>query len=448
MPTRTVSDSVAWAASLVRERSPGAVIVTEPADIAAAARVWNAQVRSRPAMLVGCRTTSQVQAAVQAAQETGLPLSVRGGGHDWAGRAVRDGALVVDLSGMRTVEVAGDVARVGGGATGDDLLAAAGRHGLSTAVGSVGSVGVVGFTLGGGYGSLIGVVGLAVDNLLAAEVVLADGRVVTADPRQEPELFWALRGGGGNFGVVTHVELRLHPIPQVTAGMLAFGWAQASSVLRGLRELQGELADALDVMFGAIRTPDGPVLFTTPVWAGSIEAGAVQIQRVRSLGDPVVDDVARRPLAEVVRAAGKPFPHGLNYRLDSRIVPALNDAFVGAFVQCVEEMPETCTLNVHHAHGAATRVPPRATAYAYRDEHMVVEILGMWTDGDGSAERAWVRDTARAFDAVALPGGWANLMAPGDPRSREAYGANATRLLAVKTQYDRSGIFTAIPLPT
>jgi FAD/FMN-containing dehydrogenase len=448
MATELVSDAVAQAASLLRDRFPAGAIVTESAEVVAAARVWNAQVQSQPAMLVRCRTTAEVQAAVQAARGASLPLSVRGGGHDWAGRAVRDGALVIDLSGMRKIEVAGDVARVGGAATGDDLLDAAGRHGFSAAVGTVGSVGVIGLTLGGGYGSLIGLLGLAVDNLLSAEVVLTDGRVVTTDPRHEPDLFWALRGGGGNFGVVTRIETRLHPIPEVNAGMVAFGWAQAPSVLSGLRGLHGELDDALDVMFGAIRTPDGPVLFTTPVWAGSAEAGSAQISRVRSLGDAVIDDVARRPLVDVVRAAGEPFPDGGNYWLGSRIVPALNHAFVDAFVRCVDAMPRTCALNVHHAHGAATRVPIESTSHAYRDEHLVVEILGRWTDGDGSAERAWVHNTERAFDVVALPGGWTNLMAPGDPRARDAYGVNTARLLAVKAQYDPDGILKAIPLPS
>ncbi len=301
--------------------------------------------------------------------------------------------------------------------------------------------------LGGGYGPLVGVLGLGVDNLISAEVVLADGTMVVADSQREPDLFWALRGGGGNFGVVTAIEVRVPPIPDVTAGTIGFGWAQARQVLSGLGRLHAEMDDALDVMFGAMHTADGPVLLTTPVWAGSAESASAQIDRVRALGSPVTDDVARRGLADMARATSAAFPPGVNYRLGSRITSEIDAAFIAAFVDCVATMPATCMLNVHHAHGAATRVPTSATAHAYRDPHLVVEILGMWTDGDGSAERAWVCAAESRFASIALPGGWTNLMAPDDPRGRDAYGPNLTRLRAVKARYDPDHVFSAIALP-
>jgi hypothetical protein len=409
-------------------------------------RVWNGAVDHLPAVIVRPETTDEVAAAVGAARQHGLPISVRGGGHDWAGRAVRDGALVVDLSAMRGVEIAGEVARVHGGATADDLLMSAGAHGLSAAVGTVGSVGVVGLVLGGGYGPLIGLLGLGVDNLLSAEVVLTDGSVVVADDQHEPDLFWALRGGGGNFGVVTRIELALHPIPEVTAGTIGFSWTQARHVLDGLRRLHSELDDALDVMFGAMHAPEGLVLSTSPVWAGPADTASAQINRVRTLGDPVADDVGSRRLAELGRAVAEAFPPGVFSRLGSRIVSGIDDEFIEAFMDSVDSMPPGCMLNVHHAHGAATRVPAPATAHAYRDSHLIVQVLGMWTEGDGESERVWVRDTERRLDAVALPGGWTNLMAPGDPRARDAYGGNRNRLLATKAHYDPDNVFTAIPL--
>lgn len=260
-----------------------------------------------------------------------MPLSVLAGGHDWAGSAIRDGGLLVDLSNMRQVIVDGTEARVAGGATASDvldILDIARPHGYAADAGTVSSVGFAGLTLGGGYGPLIGVVGLGVDNLLSAEVVLADGRAVTADPDHEAGLFWALRGGGGNFGVMTGLRTRLHPFATVTSGTIAFGWEQARSVLRGWRDLVASADDALDVMFGAMSTPGGPVLFTAPTWVGDPDHAAAQIAGVRALGEPVLDDVDRRALADTVHALDQAFPRGRNYRLGARILPGLTDGAI------------------------------------------------------------------------------------------------------------------------
>lgn len=411
-------------------------------------RVWNGAVDRVPAVIVRPETVAEVARAVRAARRLDVPVSVRAGGHDWAGRAVRDNALVVDLGGMRDVEIDGEVARVGGGATADDVLTAAGAQGKSAALGTVGSVGVVGLVLGGGYGSLIGVTGLGIDNLISAQVVLADGAVTFTDREHEPDLFWALRGGGGNFGVVTNIELRLHPIPDVVAGTIAFSLTEAEHILRGLQQLHSQLDDALDVIFGAMHTPAGAVLFTSPVWADSADDGISQIDGVRALGTPVLDDVARRPLADVVRGLNDFYPAGNHYRIGSRIASRIDDAFIESFVACALNMPSTCALYVHHAHGAATRVAVDATAHAYRDPHLVVEILGMWSDGDGTAESEWVRTSENRFAAIALPGGWTNIMATDDPRAQDAYGPNRARLLAAKHRYDPDNVFNAIPLPS
>ena len=435
-------------ASALREHLPADQVLTEPSAVAAASLLWNARVSAVPAVVARCRTTADVQAAVRAARSAGLPLSVRGGGHDWAGSAIRDGGLLIDLSPMRQVTVDGAEARVAGGATVSDVLDAARPHGYAAAVGTVGSVGFTGLTLGGGYGTLIGLIGLGVDNLLSAEVVLADGRVVTADPAHEPDLFWGLRGGGGNFGVVTGMRTRLHPHATVTTGMLAFGWDQARSVLEGWRDLMASADDALDVMFGALHTPAGLVLFTAPTWAGDPADAAKAIAGVRALGKSVMEDVGERALADAVHAMDELFPRGRNYHLASRSLTGLTDAAIDAFLASADVMPTTCALNVHHSHGAATRVAATETAYPYRDEHLVVEILGSWTDadGDGAAESAWVRDTAGLLDTQALPGGWANLMARDDERAPDAYGINTDRLMAVKAHYDPDGLFSAIPL--
>jgi len=431
---------------LLREQLPTDMVVTEPPAIAALVRPWNARVTRRPTVVARCRTTADVRAAVQAAGSAGMPLSVLAGGHDVTGCAIRDGSLLVDLSTMRQVTVNGAEARVAGGATVSDVLDAARPHGYAAAAGTVSSVGFAGLTLGGGYGTLIGVIGLGVDNLLSAEVVLADGRVVTADPDHEPDLFWALRGGGGNFGVVTELRTRLHPFATVTTGTIAFGWHQARSVLRGWRDLMASADDALDVMFGAMHAPGGLILYTAPTWAGDPGQAASQVAGVRALGDPVLDDVDQRALADTVHALDGAFPRG-NYQFAAPILPGLTDDAIEAFLQSAEAMPATCVLNVHHAHGAATRVPVTDTAYAYRDEHLVVETIGAWADSDGAAESAWVRDTERRLGAHALPGGWPNALTHGDLRVRDAYGINTSRLLAVKSHYDPDRVFEATPLP-
>jgi FAD/FMN-containing dehydrogenase len=442
-----VGTGIEAAVGLLQEHLPPEMVATEPSAIIALVRLWNAQVKPRPSVVARCRTTADVQAAVRAARSAGMPLSVLAGGHDVAGSAIRDGSLLVDLSTIRQVTVDGAEARVAGGATVSDVLDAARPHGYAAAVGTVSSVGFAGLTLGGGYGTLIGVVGLGVDNLLSAEVVLADGRVVTADPHREPDLFWALRGGGGNFGVVTELRTRLHPFATVTTGTIAFGWDQARSVLQGWRDLMASADDALDVMFGAMSTPGGLVLYTAPTWAGDPGQADSQVAGVRALGEPVLDDVGRRALADTVHALDDAFPRGGNYRFGAPILPGLTDDAIDAFLRSAEAMPATCVLNVHHAHGAATRVPVTDTAHAYRDEHLVVEIIGTWADGDGAAESAWVRDTERRLGAHALPGGWVNAMALGDPRARDAYGINTARLLAVKSHYDPDRVFAATPLP-
>jgi FAD/FMN-containing dehydrogenase len=230
------SSAAAAARELRAQLSPDRVLVPGVTAYETARRIWNGAVETRPALIVRPATPAEVQAAVLTANNHHLPVSVRGGGHDWAGRALRNGGLVIDLSGMRRVTVDADAltASVGGGATAREVIAATEPHGLVAATGACGPVGMAGLTLVGGYGPLNGRFGLALDNLLAAELVLADGRLLTTDATHEPELFWALRGGGGNFGVVTSIRIRLHPLDRLLAGLIMFPLTQAGSVWKGL----------------------------------------------------------------------------------------------------------------------------------------------------------------------------------------------------------------------
>ncbi|HEY8015429.1 MAG TPA: FAD-binding oxidoreductase, partial [Dongiaceae bacterium] len=224
---------------------PGKVAPPGDDAYAHARQIWNGAVDHRPALFAFCETAEDVQSALQIARVHGLPLSVRGGGHDWAGRALRPDGLVLDLSGMRrvTIDAEARVATVEGGATAGDVIAAAAPHGLAAVTGSAGAVGMAGLTLGGGYGPLSARYGLALDNLLSVELVLADGRLVTADAATNPELFWALRGGGGNFGVVTAMRIRLHPLRELLGGLILFSWHEADAVLQGYAALAASAPD-------------------------------------------------------------------------------------------------------------------------------------------------------------------------------------------------------------
>src|SRR6516225_6558631 len=227
-------------------------------------QVWNGAIDHQPAVFALCETVEDVQAAVQIARRYDFPLSVRGGGHDWAGRALRHGGLVLDLSRMRQVDVdaAGPVATVAGGAIASDVSGAARPYGLAAVTGNVGAVGMAGFLLAGGYGPLTTRFGLAVDNLLGAEVVLADGRRVWADATQNSDLFWCLREGGGNFAVVTSMRVRLHPVTEILAGFILFPWTEAEKVLRGHEEIMSSAPDELSVLAGELTGPNGrPALF-------------------------------------------------------------------------------------------------------------------------------------------------------------------------------------------
>jgi FAD/FMN-containing dehydrogenase len=285
-----------------------------------AASLWNAAVHRRPAVVVRCSSAPDVQAAVRTARECGLPLSVRSAGHDWAGRAVRDGGLVIDVSGMRavTIDAAAREATVQAGVTGTGLLTAAEPFGLAAVTGSCGGVGVLGLTLGGGYGRLCGRFGLAADNLIAAEVVLADGSLVTTDGNRDPDLLWALRGGGGNFGVVTSARIRLHPMPTPLAGQVVYPWSAATTVLSRLGDLMREAPDELTVQTIALTTPDGDrAVVLLPQWSGEPDASHPALQALLTLDTPLMAHIEPTSLAAMAAESEHLFPPGEHLAIET-----------------------------------------------------------------------------------------------------------------------------------
>jgi hypothetical protein len=434
--------------SFLRERL---ILVDEP-GFADAVRPWNAAVTTRPAVIAQCRDTAEICAAVDAAQEAGLPLSVRSGAMDWGGRALRDGGLVIDLGGMRGVAVdpAGRTATVQGGALTTDLLEAAAPHGMVTATGVVRSIGLAGLTAAGGYGPLIGRYGLTLDNLLGAEVVLADGSTVTAGPDDDAELFWALRGGGCNFGVVTSLRYRLHHQPVMLAGMLMFPFAEARAVLSGYAEIAATAPDELTAMTGFLPGPDGsPLVFVCPFWSGDPATGEQYVGRFRALGHPIVDQIGVMPYQAAVGMFDANAVGGNNYLLRTRWMPDVSPIAVDALISGAAALTSPYSaLVVNRFHGAAARVDPGATAFAQRVPHQVVEIIAIWPPGTAEdPHRAWADSVAARLDPVALPGGYPSLLGPDDDvRALQSYDGNLDRLLAAKHRYDPENIFaSAVP---
>jgi FAD/FMN-containing dehydrogenase len=418
-------------------------------------QVWNGAVDRRPAAIVSCETAADVAIAVSAAGEQGLPLSVRGGGHDWAGRALCDDGLVIDLAMMRRIDINSQtrVATVGGGARGTDLIAAAARYGLAPVTGNCGSVGMAGLTLGGGYGPLSPRYGLAADNLLGAEIVLADGRRVTANALDHPDLYWALRGGGGNFGVVTAMRISLHPVHDVLAGFILFPWAEADVVLRRYAELVSTAPDHLEIATGLIPSPDGdPMLFLAPTWCGLPALGQPILDRLRRFGTPVVARVGLMTCADLAGMYDAEVVRGRHYAIQTRWLAEMTEEAIDWIVAAGSHRTSRYSaLVIRHFHGQPARIAPRETAFGLRREHFLVEAIAAWEPGngvDGPIHRQWARRLSEALAPIALPGGYANILGPDEHEQiAHTYGDNIVRLRRVKRVFDPDGVFSAIPLP-
>ena len=436
----------------LRSTIRGTVLVESDLEYHNARRIWNGAVDRRPGVIARCLDDLDVVVAVRFARRHGLPLSVLGGGHDWDGRALREGGLVIDLTAMRGVRIdtSSRTACVQGAARAGDVLAAARPCGLAAVTGVINKVGITGLTLGGGYGVLGGRYGLASDNLLSADVVLADSRKVTASATENPDLYWALRGGGGNFGVVTEARFQLHPVSTVQAGLLLFPLAQAAAVLRGYQELIHEAPDELTVMAGFFGGPDGkPLLFLLPVWCGGSQRAQPWLSRLRGLGKPVAGEIDAMVYPDVLNLFDASIVDGRHNEMRTRWLSGLTEETVGLIVDAMSRVTSPFTgLFLHNVHGAATRVAPEDTAFALRQDHLLVEICSAWEaseSDDGSAHRHWARDLSADLARHALPGGYPNLLgADEQERVTVAFGPNAGRLLEIAESYDPNGMFNAV----
>jgi FAD/FMN-containing dehydrogenase len=450
-------DQIEQALRRLKEQLPGRISFPGEDGYAAATAIWAKPVGPMPRAVVHCRTTEDVQLAIRTARECGLPLSVRGGGHHWAGRALCAG-IVIDLRGMNEVSVDADhrSAIISGGARAADVAAVTDPLHVAAVTGTCSGVGMAGLTLGGGYGPLIGRFGLALDNLLAAEVVLADARVVVADEANEADLFWALRGGGGNFGVVTAMRCRLHDVPSIRSGMLVYPFAEARAVLRRSADIAAASPEDLTVQFGCIGGPDGkPVVIVLPTWCGLPADGEAQMAPFLKLGTLLAGNLEAMSYGTSLTLYDPYIVNGQRVFMDTCWLPALDSAAIDVFVEAMDTAASAqCALFTHEFRGAASRVPAEATAFGLRRDHVLVEIFATFVDRSNEEEeqwhRQWARTTRQAFAPMSLPGGYPNFLAGDDPdRVAKSYGPNADRLVKAKRQYDPDNVFcTAIPLST
>jgi FAD/FMN-containing dehydrogenase len=451
-----MTDLVGSTLDRLAARLPGRVSTPGDDGYAAATAIWSKPVGRMPRAVVHCRTADDAALVVRAARACDLPLSVRGGGHDWAGRGLCDG-VVIDVSGMRSVAVSADgIAQVSGGARAAAVAAATDPRGLAPVTGSVAAVGMAGLTLGGGYGPLIGRFGLALDNLEAAEVVLADGRAIVTKRDSEEELFWALRDGGGNFGIVTAMCLKLHRLPSVRSGMLIYPFAEAKAVLEGCAEIARSAPQELTSQVGLAGGPDGaPMVMVVPTWCGAPEEGEARLAAFFQLGTVLMSTVETTPYGTALTVFDKFLVYGQRYLIETCWLPALDSRGVDAFIGAMETVVSPgCAVFTHEFKGAASRVPEEATVFGLRRDHVLVEIIAWFADGPDNAEeerhRRWARATREAIDAIALPGGYPNLLGgdEGPDRVARSYGRNAGRLIRAKPRYDPDNVFrSAIPLP-
>lgn len=407
-----------------------------------------ARPRATPAAILTARDTADVRLAIRIAREHDVPLSMRGGGHSGAGLAAANDGLMLDLSRLRDVRVdpARRLAWADPGATWGDYDAATQRHGLASTGGIVSSTGVAGLTLGGGIGALRGLHGLAVDNLRGAEVVLADGSVVRADADHEPELFWALRGGGGNFGVVVRFEFAVHPVSGVTTGVLAWPLEHAQAVAAAYRARADELPDHIvsDLVFGHGEQGEATVL-AVPRVIGDATTAAPLIDALRGVRTPIVDTVAPRDYLGSQSFLDTSARWGRRVYWNTTTLRHIDESVVDVLTAYTRAAPSAASaINVEHFHGAISRIDPASTAVGFRHAPYNVFVEAKWDDPGADADnRAWVRELVAALGPFSAGGAYVNYLPRdvGQAQIRNAYGAaNYHRLRAVKGAYDPSNL--------
>jgi len=435
----------------------GQLLTPDTPGYDAARGIWNAMIDRRPALIARCASAADVALAVRLAASQDLLVAVRAGGHNIAGNALCEGGLVIDLSAMKQVDVdpVSRIARVGPGATLGDVDRATQAHGLATPLGINSTTGIAGLTLGGGFGWLSRSLGLTIDNLLSADVVTADGTPVRASASEHPDLFWGVRGGGGNFGVVTSFEFRLHPIgPDVLSGLVIHPLEEAAGVLRFYRDFLKRTPDQFVCWFVMRKAP--PLPFLAPEWhgreilalavcyAGSIADGERIAKPLREFGHPVADVVQPHPFTAWQAVLDPLLAPGMRNYWKTHDFLDVSDGLIDVLVEHARRIPDPQTeIACAQLGGAVSRVPADATAYAHRDAQFVMNVHGRWEDpAKDAACIAWARELFEAASPFATGGAYVNFLTQDEQgRVPAAYGGNYARLVALKRKYDPGNLF-------
>ena len=414
----------------------------------AARAIHNGMIDRRPTLITRCAGAADVIACVRFAREHDLLVSIRGGGHSIAGKAVCDGGLMIDLSGMKGIRVdpARRTVRAEPGLTLGEFDRETQAFGLATTLGVVSKTGIAGLTLGGGVGWLLGKYGIACDNVISVDVVTAEGRLFTASATENEDLFWGVRGSGGNFGIVTSFEYRLHEVGPVLGGGVLHPVEKAREVLRFYREFSSSCPDELSTQAGTLTTPEGVhVIVIGGCYCGSLAQGEKVLRPLRTFGSPVADLFGAISYVQMQSMFDAYFPPGRQNYWKANFIHGLSDEAVETFAEYVATVPSPYTTGpwLEHLHGAASRVAATDTAFAHRQYPYNFSVLSSWLDPSDSGKNIkWTRDCWDAMQPFMAAGAYVNYLEDeGDPLAREAYGPNYGRLVALKNKYDPTNFF-------
>ena len=444
---------------VLRARLQGQLLAQREPGYDDARRVFNAMIDRYPALIARVRSAEDVQRAVRFAREHDLPLSVKGGGHNVAGSAVCEGGLMLDMSLLKGIQIDPEkrMAVAQPGLVLGELDFATQEFGLATPLGTVSITGIAGLTLGGGISWLSGKYGLACDNLIAADIVTADGERLRASAAEHPDLFWAIRGGSGNFGVVTSFVYQLHPVGPVLTGSVVFPPTQTREALRFYHEFSQSCPDELST-FGSLTTDDEgqTVMLVNYSWCGPLDQGERALRPLRSFGTPVEDEVEVLDYCALQTVIDERMPPGRQHYWKTNFLKDLSDEAIDVILQFATERPSPApvhgptgpsraSIGLQHVHGAAARIDPTATAFPHRHVHHDFLIVSQWTDSaDADRHIAWTREFFEAMRSFTERAVYVNgLGVEGEDRVREAYGANYPRLAAIKARYDPTNLFRA-----
>lgn len=434
----------------------GQLITRDDPDYDAARKVYNGMIDKHPDVIVRAVDAADVMAAVAYSGQNGRILSVRGGSHSVPGFGTNDDGVVIDLSRMKGIRVdpASRTVRAEGGCTWGDLFHATYPFGLTTPGGIISTTGIGGLTLGGGIGHLSRGFGLSIDNLISADVVTADGRFLVASERQNPDLFWALRGGGGNFGVVTSFEYRLHPVKDVFVGLVFFELSATRQVLEFYRQYIATAPEEMGAFFGFHIAPPLPFIpekrhgetfcVIVACWSGPKEKGEPALQPIRKAGPIAAELLTPMPFPVLNSLFDPLLPPGLQHYWKASFASEITDGAIAAHLAHGPKIPTVnSAMHIYPINGAAGRVSSEATAFAYRDARFAVNIAGMWPDPkDNEKNIKWVKDYHAALEPHSSSGAYVNFMAEDDQgRVKESYKGNYDRLVSLKKKYDPENLF-------